>query len=89
MKRFFHLLFMPCEGISAHISESLDRELSPVERFAVGLHTLYCRACHRYRAHILTIRQILDVADEALCCTADMQLRNEARERIINAIRSS
>jgi hypothetical protein len=89
MKRLFHLLFLPCEGISAHISESLERELTGVERFAVRLHTLYCRACRRYRAHILTIRQILGIADEELCCTADMQLRNEARERIIKAIRSS
>jgi hypothetical protein len=29
-------------------SESLDRDLGPLERFALRSHVLYCVACRRY-----------------------------------------
>jgi anti-sigma factor RsiW len=47
-KHCWHLLNLPCEGMSRLASESLDRELTRDERAALRVHTFYCSACRRY-----------------------------------------
>ena len=87
MKRLFQLLFEPCDGISSLVSESLDRDLTRVERFAVRLHLLYCVACRRYRKHIHTIRKMLAEADAALTASSELKLSPEARARMTGLLK--
>ena len=88
MKRFFGLLFMPCNGISELVSESLDRDLTPVERFAVRLHLLYCSACRRYRKHTQAIRTMLRAAEETLSVWSDLKLSPQAHARMTDLLKS-
>ena len=82
MKRFFRLLFMPCDGISGLVSESLDRDLTPVERVGVRLHLLYCSACRRYRKHTRAIRTMLQAAESKLDAWSEWTLSPKARARM-------
>jgi hypothetical protein len=50
LKAFWRLLNLPCQGISRLASESLDRDLGHLERFALRSHLLCCTSCRRIRA---------------------------------------
>jgi hypothetical protein len=59
LKHCWHLLNLPCEGMSRLASESLDRALTRPERAALRLHTLYCAACRRYLRQLELISRAL------------------------------
>jgi Putative zinc-finger len=59
LKDYWHLLNLPCEGMSRLASESLDRELSSGERVALRLHVFYCGACRRYLRQLKAISRAL------------------------------
>ena len=62
MNRFkdcWHLLNLPCEGMSRLASESLDHELTRPERAALRMHTIYCSACRRYLRQLKLIKRAL------------------------------
>jgi putative zinc finger protein len=59
LKDCWHLLNLPCEGISRLASESLDRELTRAERAALRLHMFYCSTCRRYLRQIKLISRAL------------------------------
>ena len=88
MKRFFGLLFMPCDGISGLVSEALDRDLTQVERLAVRLHLLYCAACRRYRKHAQAIRTMLRTAETTLNVWSELKLSPKARARMTDLLKS-
>jgi predicted anti-sigma-YlaC factor YlaD len=52
LKDCWHLLNVPCEGMSRLASESLDRDLTRLERLALRAHIIYCSACRRYLGQI-------------------------------------
>ena len=86
MKRFFHLLFMPCDRITGLVSESLDRDLSRSERFAAQTHLLYCVACRRFRRQIRQISAALAKTEGAIATLPEDGLSSAARARIVNAL---
>jgi predicted anti-sigma-YlaC factor YlaD len=55
----WHLLNLPCEGMTRLASESLDRDLTRLERFALESHLLYCVACRRYARQLQVVRRAL------------------------------
>jgi predicted anti-sigma-YlaC factor YlaD len=55
-KELWHLLNLPCEGMTRLASGSLDRDLSRLERVALRSHLLYCSACRRYVRQIALLR---------------------------------
>jgi hypothetical protein len=59
LRSVWRLLNLPCEGMSRLSSESLDRDLSAMERLALRSHVLYCVACRRYLSQIKLIRETL------------------------------
>ena len=59
LKDCWHLLNLPCEGMSRLASESLDRELTRPERAALRMHTFYCSACRRYLRQLKLINRAL------------------------------
>lgn len=82
MRHFLRLIFMPCNGISRLVSQSLDRDLTRGEALAVRIHLLYCRACRQFRRHIAEIRKMLSAASEARGAFSDLTLSPEARARL-------
>jgi predicted anti-sigma-YlaC factor YlaD len=52
LKNCWQFLNLPCEAISRLASESLDRDLTRLERIALRSHIIYCSACRRYLRQI-------------------------------------
>ena len=87
MMQFLRLLFAPCSEISRHASLSLDTELPRSHRFAIRFHTLYCKACRRYRQHIQFIRQALrriTTGESPADVASSATLSPAARQRILH-----
>ena len=83
--RIWRLLNLPCAGVTRLSSESLDRDLSRLERFAQQSHILYCRACRRYSRQLKLVRCAM--RQLATCLETDQPLPgpglpDDARERI-------
>jgi Putative zinc-finger len=53
------LLGLSCREASRLISESMDRELSRREKWALRLHTILCAACRRFAQQVTLIRQVI------------------------------
>jgi predicted anti-sigma-YlaC factor YlaD len=84
----WHLLNLPCRGVTRLASESLDRDLAPLESLTVRAHLLYCRACRRYVRQIRLLRAAfrrLATCDDA--GHAGPSLPDDVRERIKDALR--
>jgi predicted anti-sigma-YlaC factor YlaD len=84
------MLNLSCEQISRLASESLDRDIGPLERAALRSHLLYCYACRRYLRQITQLRDAL----RRLAARAESDpdapgptLPDDARERIRRALR--
>ena len=60
------LLGGTCREASRLISESLDRELTRRERWALRLHTVLCTACRRFADECRLIRSVLEIMPAAL-----------------------
>ncbi len=60
MRDFWHLLNLPCEGMSHLASESLDRDLGRIEWLALRSHQLYCPGCQRHgkQLHFLRLASV-------------------------------
>lgn len=92
LRHLLHLLTASCEEIAELASQSLDREMPRLERFAIRLHLVYCSACRRYRRQLRLLRdasrrlasewQNQLAADDA----ASPSLSPEARERLKRAL---
>jgi hypothetical protein len=53
------LLTLPCEEITRLVSESLDGDLPWVQRWALRIHFLYCKACRRFKRQARFLGQAL------------------------------
>lgn len=91
LKNVWRLLNLPCCEMTQLASESLDRDLSRLERFALRLHLAYCSACRRYLHQLLHIRHSLRVFAARLH-TDDLLpgpgIPDDVRERIKCALRN-
>jgi predicted anti-sigma-YlaC factor YlaD len=89
-KELWRLLNLPCDGMTRLASESLDRDLSRLERVALRSHLLYCSACRRYARQIALLRDAMRrlltrlESGEPLPGTG---LPDDVRERIKHALR--
>jgi hypothetical protein len=82
----WRLLNMPCEGMTRLASESLDRELSRVERLALRCHFICCAACRRFGWQV----EFLSHAARRIGGVAPLsgpRLPDDVRERIRRALR--
>jgi predicted anti-sigma-YlaC factor YlaD len=91
LKDCWHLLNLPCEGMSRLASESLDRDLTRAERAALQLHILYCSACRRYLRQLKLVSRALGrlsgrlETDEPL---GGPDLPDDVRQEIKRSLRS-
>jgi len=90
-KEIWRLLNLPCDGMTRLASESLDRELTLVERLALRIHMFYCLSCRR------CLRQITLLRDAMRHMLRELEsgepfpgstLPDDASERIKQALRS-
>lgn len=47
-----------CEEMTRLISESMDRELSFMEKFEMSVHTMMCKGCHNFKQNTAKLRSI-------------------------------
>lgn len=91
MKKFFAaaklILTLKCEQSTHLVSNSLDRELTAVERWAVRLHFIGCWSCRRFGKHIRQIRAAMTFHPEKT--TDEQRLSTEALDRIRKAIQEN
>jgi len=59
LQNIWHLLNLPCDGMTRLASESLDRDLNRLERVALRSHLLYCAGCRRYRRQLKLVKSAL------------------------------
>ena len=79
------MLTLKCEQSTHIVSESLDRDLSFVERWAVRLHYISCWSCRRFSKQIRQMRDLVRQHPERPTETAG--LSPDATRRIEEAIR--
>lgn len=78
------MLTLKCEQSTHLVSDSLDRELSFAERWAVRLHYIGCWSCRRFGKQIQQLRKSLQLY--AKRSEEDATLSAEAVRRIRDAI---
>jgi hypothetical protein len=89
VREFLRLLFAPCSDISLLASTHLDAPSTRLQRFAVGFHCLYCKACRRYRKSIAKLREaVREMIADALADddAAAPTLPADARQRILRTL---
>ena len=78
------ILTLKCEQSTQIVSDSLDRDLSAVERWAVRLHYISCWSCRRFGAQVKKMQALLRTHPDRT--TDDQRLSDEALKRIQTAI---
>ena len=80
---------LSCKNASQIISQSLDRQLTMQERFALKLHLLICKYCKRFSQHMQTIRVALKLATHAIENDDTITMPSETKKRLMQSIESS
>ena len=80
---------LSCKDASQIISQSLDRQLTTRERFALKLHLLICRYCKRFSQQIQAIRVALKQAINAVENDDSIKMSSETKKRLLQSIESS
>ena len=82
--RYWLLRTLPaCQQTVETISQSMERSLTPAERFKVKLHLWICVWCQWYTEQLQLVRNTARAqADKAPELMTGATLSNEARERI-------
>lgn len=91
MKKFLAaaklILTLKCEQSTHLVSNSLDRELSAAERWAVRLHYIGCWSCRRFGKQMRQLRNALQFHPKKT--GEEERLSTEAMDRIRNAIQDN
>lgn len=80
------VLTLKCEDSTRIVSESLDRELSLSERWAVRTHYLGCWSCRRFGKQVRQLREVYQIRQTRLGEVS--RLSPAAVQRIRDAIRN-
>jgi len=86
------LVSLSCNKASHLASESLDRELSRNERWALRIHTLVCRNCRRMFAQLKMLRALVSKMPESAhqqLRAALTQLSTDRKQRIKQLLRDA
>ncbi|RMF92176.1 MAG: zf-HC2 domain-containing protein [Nitrospinota bacterium] len=83
------MLIRSCKEVTRLVSESLEHELSLMQRIVVRVHIFMCQSCTRFRKQILFLREVLHLQPDLDTTNASPGLSPEARERIKQALRRS
>jgi hypothetical protein len=75
------MLSLSCEEASRLNSDSLDRELSRSEQWALRLHLFFCRGCRRLKQQLDLMRALFHQPTDALHRSVGGQLPQLSAER--------
>ena len=78
------LLTLHCEESARLQSDAFERDLTRVERWAVRLHFLSCRACANFRKQL---RFLHEAAERRAEMTKDAELTPEQKAKIAARLR--
>lgn len=89
VKRFWHIIFLPCEHATHLASQAMDGPLSRSDRLALRLHLVYCTACRRFVKHLRFLRDSLRRAAQDIEQGGEGRLPGlspDARQRLTQAL---
>ena len=78
---------MDCQHASQLLSQSQDRRLPWSQRVGLRLHLMMCRACSRFAAQLVLMRQAVASLGRQVENDAGVRLSEEARDRIAGKLR--
>lgn len=78
------LLTLHCEESTRLMSDGLERDLSAVERWAVRLHFISCKACRRFRKQLQFLQAAAQRHTERC---QDAKLPPQVRDQIRRGLR--
>ena len=78
-----------CKDASQIISQSLDRQLTMWERFALKLHLLICKYCKQFSQQIVAIRVALKSSSSAIENDGSIKMPSETKRRLLQSIESN
>jgi hypothetical protein len=80
---------LSCKEASQIISQSLDRQLTMRERFAVKLHLLICKYCKQFSQQLQSIRVALKIASTEIEADDTIKMPSETKKRLMQSIESN
>ncbi len=83
------ITMLNCKETSQLASQSLDRELTRKERFALGFHQLICKACRRFGQQLNSLNVILKQLKDNVENDTSITISSSGKKRIAELIDSS
>ncbi len=77
---------LDCKQTSQLISQSLDRNLTLRERFALQLHLFVCKYCKQFSQHLQTLRVALKQMTSAIENNNTIEMPADAKKRIADMV---
>jgi hypothetical protein len=81
------IFLLRCEEATALASQSYERSLDRPERLALGIHTILCHPCRRFRHQVELLHQALGQIDQDPAAMPTSTMPADARDRLRDAIR--
>ncbi len=79
---------LDCKQVSQIISQSLDRNLTMQERFALKLHLFICKYCKRHSQQMLTLRVAIKQMTASIENDHNIEMPSAAKKRIAGLIKA-
>jgi hypothetical protein len=80
---------LDCKQASKIISQSLDRNLTLRERFALKLHLLICAYCKRFSQQLQTMRIAIKQMTASIENDHKIEMPSAAKERVAGLIKAN
>ena len=77
---------LDCKQTSQLISQSLDRNLTLRERFALQLHLFVCKYCKQFSQHMQTLRVALKQMTSSIEKNNTIEMPSAAKKRITDMV---
>ncbi|HOY70687.1 MAG TPA: zf-HC2 domain-containing protein [Methylotenera sp.] len=82
-------IFISCKSASQLVSQSLDAPLTWQSRLVLRLHLVICKYCRRFSQQLAVLRKAVQNMVQLTEADESIQLKPEARQRIINVIKQN
>lgn len=87
LKAIWQILTIRCDRSSHLASESLDRELTRAERWAMKLHEFVCKSCRRCHRQLIQLREAAQRRKQSAAEAEPASLSAAQRARMIESLR--
>jgi predicted anti-sigma-YlaC factor YlaD len=80
---------LDCRQASQLISQSLDRNLTLRERFALKLHLFICEFCRQFSQHLQTLHVALKQMTSSIENNNTIEMPADAKKRITDSVEAA